>query len=124
MTSILERATDERIRVLNDFAEARTWLYSQDEKTFEIPASVNDNFNYIRDLAMAEHLTWLAEEMYPDKKIIVWGHNYHLRKQNTAVVDDPLYMGLPMPTLGELLPDRLKAEVCTKGRPRRIRENR
>ncbi|CAH0120463.1 hypothetical protein PAE9249_02982 [Paenibacillus sp. CECT 9249] len=115
LASILERAIDERIRVLNDFAEARTWLYSQDEKTFEIPTSVNDNFNYIRDLAMAEHLTWLAEEMYPDKKIIVWGHNYHLRKQNTSVQDDLLYMGLPMPTLGELLPDRLKDQVYSVG---------
>jgi erythromycin esterase len=27
---------------------------------------------------MAENLKWLAEEMYPDRKLIVWAHNGHI----------------------------------------------
>lgn len=33
------------------------------------------------DLAMAGNLQWLAEEAYPDSKIIVWGHYVHLNRK-------------------------------------------
>ncbi|PUA28333.1 MAG: hypothetical protein B0W54_17870 [Cellvibrio sp. 79] len=33
------------------------------------------------DLAMAGNLQWLAEEAYPDSKIIVWGHYIHLNRK-------------------------------------------
>lgn len=115
LITILERAIAERKKVLMEYVPAMLRLYHQDETTFALPTSVQENFNYLRDLAMAEHLTWLAEEMYPNQKIIVWGHNYHLRKQNSSVKDDPLFMGLPMPTMGELLPARLQMQTYSIG---------
>ncbi|KQU23679.1 hypothetical protein ASG61_22085 [Bacillus sp. Leaf75] len=39
----------------------------------------------LRDRMMAENLEFLAEKMYPKEKIIVWGHNYHVRKNNSKV---------------------------------------
>jgi erythromycin esterase len=36
----------------------------------------------LRDRQMAQNLRWLAKVKYPDTKIIVWAHNYHLEKYN------------------------------------------
>ncbi|MDB5203088.1 MAG: Erythromycin esterase [Ferruginibacter sp.] len=33
-----------------------------------------------RDLQMAKNLEWLAKKKYPQEKIIVWAHNYHISK--------------------------------------------
>jgi hypothetical protein len=32
----------------------------------------------VRDAQMADNLRWLAEEYYPNGKIIVWAHNFHV----------------------------------------------
>ncbi|MFC4635833.1 erythromycin esterase family protein [Dokdonia ponticola] len=34
----------------------------------------------LRDELMAENIIWLLDEVYPDKKIIVWAHNGHVEK--------------------------------------------
>lgn len=34
----------------------------------------------LRDQLMFENLIWLLEEFYPDKKVIIWGHNGHIQK--------------------------------------------
>jgi erythromycin esterase len=39
----------------------------------------------VRDRQMAENLIWLAEKVYPGKKIIVWAHNGHIAKSLTSV---------------------------------------
>lgn len=39
----------------------------------------------IRDRGMAANLKFLAEELYPDAKIIVWAHNFHVRYDNAAI---------------------------------------
>jgi erythromycin esterase len=39
----------------------------------------------VRDRQMAENLIWLAEKVYPGKKIIVWAHNGHIAKSLTTV---------------------------------------
>lgn len=36
--------------------------------------------NNIRDKQMASNLKWLRDVKYPDDKIIVWAHNYHVSK--------------------------------------------
>lgn len=33
---------------------------------------------YVRDSAMAANISFLKEELFPDKKIIIWAHNYHV----------------------------------------------
>ena len=37
-----------------------------------------------RDSCMAKNLTWLAEKMYPNEKIIVWAHNSHIDKNSSS----------------------------------------
>jgi erythromycin esterase len=39
----------------------------------------------IRDLMMGENITWLSDIIYPNKKIIFWGHNTHIRDNNTEI---------------------------------------
>jgi erythromycin esterase len=34
----------------------------------------------IRDETMAENIKWMIDNMYPDKKIIIWGFNGHIQK--------------------------------------------
>ncbi|MBA4495207.1 erythromycin esterase family protein [Paenactinomyces guangxiensis] len=81
------------------------------EGNIEEAAKYAAEASVLRDHAMAKNLTWIADTLYPNKKIIVWGHNYHIRKANTQV--DP-YGGL-YPTMGELLPDRLKKDSYAIG---------
>ncbi len=40
----------------------------------------------IRDKAMAQNIDFLLKTMYPDKKIMVWAHNYHIRHANTQTL--------------------------------------
>ncbi|MCY8918821.1 erythromycin esterase family protein [Bacillus atrophaeus] len=68
---------------------------------------------FLRDKMMAEQLEWVAEELYPDKKIMVWGHNYHLRKQNTKVIKD--WIQISGPNMGDYLPERIKKQTYTIG---------
>ncbi|UCH97757.1 MAG: erythromycin esterase family protein [Candidatus Aminicenantes bacterium] len=35
---------------------------------------------YSRDTAMAENILWLCRTYFPDRKIIIWAHNYHIMK--------------------------------------------
>lgn len=39
-----------------------------------------------RDEEMANNLIWLAERVYPGRKIIVWAHNGHIAKETTSLV--------------------------------------
>lgn len=40
-----------------------------------------------RDSLMAANLVWLSEEIYPGKKIVVWGHNTHIDKGGTEALN-------------------------------------
>ena len=48
-------------------------------------------YNNIRDAQMARNLVWLAREVYPRRKIIVWAHARHLARnsETIAVVVEP-----------------------------------
>jgi erythromycin esterase len=46
---------------------------------------VKGNDMSVRDLQMAENLIWLADKVYPGKKIIVWAHNLHISKGTSAL---------------------------------------
>jgi len=37
-----------------------------------------DDSYFLRDSAMATNISFLKEELFPDKKIIIWAHNYHV----------------------------------------------
>jgi erythromycin esterase len=38
-----------------------------------------------RERRMASNIEWWCGEVYPDRKVIVWGHNYHLMRRRSAV---------------------------------------
>jgi erythromycin esterase len=39
----------------------------------------------IRDKAMADNIDFLMERLYPDEKVIVWAHDYHIRHDQGAI---------------------------------------
>ncbi|MDO8898978.1 MAG: erythromycin esterase family protein [Bacteroidales bacterium] len=79
------------------------------------------DFNEIlasRDSLMAETIEWLIKEVYPDKKIIFWGANGHISKNNSidgvstgallnqSILDESFVIGLYM-FRGETYTDRV-----------------
>ncbi len=62
----------------------------------------------IRDSAMADNLTFLANEVYPGKKIIVWASNIHVRHAN----DETTWL---FPTMGGWLAERFRDQLYTIG---------
>lgn len=38
-----------------------------------------------QDLPMAENVRWLLETIYPNKKVIVWGHYIHLNRNGAEI---------------------------------------
>ena len=42
---------------------------------------LGDKSYEVRDLQMAKNIAWLNNVKYPDEKIIIWAHNYHISKQ-------------------------------------------
>ncbi|GED03202.1 erythromycin esterase family protein [Bacillus atrophaeus] len=93
-----------------------TYLLQEMREKLEIypePDQMENLTFFLRDKMMAEQLEWVAEELYPDKKIMVWGHNYHLRKQNTKVIKD--WIQISGPNMGDYLPERIKKQTYTIG---------
>ena len=62
----------------------------------------------IRDFAMADNLTFLANDLYPGRKIIVWAHNFHIRHDNAATSSR-------QPTMGQWIRERFRDELYTVG---------
>jgi erythromycin esterase len=54
-----------------------------------------------RDSCMAKNITWLAENLYKDEKIMVWAHNTHIDKNATA----------PKRLMGKALADHFKDQL-------------
>lgn len=81
------------------------------EKNYDLAQTFHDEVKIIRDISMAQHLRWLAEVQYPERKIIVWAHNYHIRKQNNIIKNHRS----PLPSMGQLLPEKLKRESYVIG---------
>ncbi|MGU3372052.1 erythromycin esterase family protein [Bacillus mycoides] len=81
-------------------------------------SKIADYSFYIRDQKMAQNFAWLTEMQYKNKKIIVWGHNYHIRKQNSKMILDFTkaqqynYVG---PNMMDYLPQRIKDQMYTIG---------
>lgn len=97
-----------RIDVMETYMpqEMRQKLKDYPEKLEELPF-------VLRDRMMAEQFQWVADTLYPKKKIIVWGHNYHLRKQNTKMIKDMTQANTP--NMGDYLPEHLKKQTYTIG---------
>ncbi|MDT3498976.1 erythromycin esterase family protein, partial [Bacillus toyonensis] len=73
---------------------------------------------YIRDQKMGQALAWLSDIQYKNKKIIVWGHNYHIRKQNSKMILDwtkSQQYNFKAPNMIDYLPQRIKDQMYTIG---------
>lgn len=58
-----------------------------------------------RDAFLGENFAWVAGELYPDRRIIVWAHNNHL------IEDKWMYVASPDPTIREGLAGWAPADI-------------
>ena len=80
-----------------------------------INTAKNDPSKYLamRDKCMAENIEWIAGNLFPEKKIIIWAHNGHIRKNMDHRKN--------IPTMGFLLSEEIKEQsyiiglYCLKG---------
>ena len=63
----------------------------------------------LRDPGMADNITFLLRELYPDRKIVVWAHNAHIRHAGEAT----LYT--PTNRMGSIVAQRHRPELYTVG---------
>jgi erythromycin esterase len=73
-------------------------------------AIANNNWGegfYIRDSAMAANVSFLKEELFPDKKIITWAHNYHIEHN----IDDLIHTT----NMGNWLVEKYRDDLYTIG---------
>jgi erythromycin esterase len=62
----------------------------------------------IRDFGMANNLSFLADDLYRDRKIMVWAHNFHIRHDNAATSSI-------QPTMGQWIRERFRDQLYTIG---------
>ncbi|WP_336638277.1 erythromycin esterase family protein [Lysinibacillus fusiformis] len=101
IVKLMERTLADRIRLADEYVELTI------QSTIEIEQNKYESFLTTmewRDQAMMENLLWLAEEVYPTEKFIVWAHNDHIRKAQSDVMGSPY----PVKLMGERLPDIYK----------------
>lgn len=110
---VTQHVLEDRINSIDKIVEKALlyYKYAMEENIPEAEKYFNE-LSVLRDEAMAKNLTWLAEELYPNKKIIVWAHNIHIRKANTQT-ENPVRANVL--TMGELIPDRLKKKSYVVG---------
>jgi len=115
---IMKRVISDRIYMIQNVLKAQVAYNNLTVENYVVTTSLRENVGYLRDEMMANTLTWLVDNVYKDQKVIVWGHNYHLRKNNSVMaspVQLHLYEGGSVPNMGELMPSRLKQQTYTIG---------
>jgi erythromycin esterase len=69
-----------------------------------------------RDRGMFENLRFLAEEMFPNDRIVVWGHNYHVRHENNAIPpSEAIFPGVTARSMGTWTREHFGKTVFTIG---------
>lgn len=105
ITKLMERTLADRIRLAEEYVELSI------QSNVDIEQNKYDSFFKTmewRDQGMLENLLWLAEEIYPTEKFIVWAHNDHIRKAQSEVMGSPYALNL----MGERLPDIYKKNIA------------
>ncbi len=64
----------------------------------------------MRDKFMAENIQWIANNLYPDKKIIIWAHNGHIMNNS-----DYKSKVVGVPSMGFYLSEKMKEQLYTIG---------
>ncbi|WP_256984800.1 MULTISPECIES: erythromycin esterase family protein [Paenibacillus] len=101
LAMLLERSLNDRIRVAREYVDLS--IRSMAEMNEGKLESFIDSMEW-RDQAMHDNLMWLATEVYPNEKFIVWGHNDHIRKAQSEVMGSPY----PIALMGEKLSKEMK----------------
>ncbi|WP_289356672.1 erythromycin esterase family protein [Paenibacillus sp. S-12] len=102
IVAMVNRTLDDRLRVVDEYIElsikanvaAQAGDYAVMTKMMEW-----------RDKAMADNLLWLATEIYPMEKIIVWGHNAHISKAESKM--EQSFMPVAGRFMGEIMQDSI-----------------
>lgn len=69
-----------------------------------------------RNRGMAENVRFLAEELFPDRRIIVWAHNTHVRHASEAIPVNPdVWPSVPARDMGSWLRDWYGEALFTIG---------
>jgi erythromycin esterase len=69
-----------------------------------------------RDRGMAENLISLIDGLAPNRKVIVWGHNFHLRHDNLAIPPRAeMFPNVAARTMGSWLREKYGDELYTVG---------
>lgn len=105
IVKLMKRSLEDRIRVIQEFNELSIKSNLSSEQG---DYSGNLPMMEWRDRAMAGNLVWLATEIYPEERIIVWGHNGHISKAQSLISNMPKSMG-------ELMPKELQRESYVMG---------
>lgn len=99
-----------------DLVIARQIAFSMAAYIRQQSAATNHDHVHRRDHGMAQNLIALAEEIYPNEKIVVWAHNFHIRHANQAIEPDPdLFPGVRVETMGHWLKKKYAGEIYTIG---------
>lgn len=113
LISIIERVFQNRIDMIDNYHPHIINLLAGIEPEKNVKRG-----SYERDRVMAGNVDWLANSIYPTEKIILWGHNYHIRKNNSTMITEHNGFGYdhqPYPTMGEMLPFSLKQNAYVIG---------
>jgi erythromycin esterase len=69
-----------------------------------------------RDEGMADNLRFVADELFPNERIVVWGHNYHVSHAADRVEPRPeIFPGVPARAMGSWVRERFGRAVYTIG---------
>lgn len=69
-----------------------------------------------RDRGMAENIRFILERLYPGKKLIIWGHNTHIRYKNEAIPPtEEIYPKIATRMMGSWLKERYAKDIYTVG---------
>jgi erythromycin esterase len=99
------------IKTFENRIEALTDLYSVYDFEMDIAKHMD-----ARDKIMSSNIEWLMNTIYRGKKIIFWGHNYHIRDNNTQVESENLEMGrFESKSMFEYLPKEIKEKSYVLG---------
>ncbi|UHA74870.1 erythromycin esterase family protein [Paenibacillus sp. 481] len=98
IVKLMKRAVEDRKKFIEEYIPLA--IASKKDQKAGVYESTLKMFEW-RDKAMADNLYWLATEIYPTERIVVWGHNTHINKANSNM-KVPAFPGKMM---GELMQD-------------------
>ena len=110
LSSDSDRTQRMQVLVARQSAESIAWYIRQQT------APTTEKYVENRDQGMARNLRFLVDILYPDEKVIVWGHNFHIRHDNAAIpADSTMFPDVAVQTMGHWIHEWYGDEVYTVG---------